>query len=114
MAERTTIHQLTQTDILITRPPDDPDKPRRGYVVRRIWQKPVVVPNSNFLHYKIVGFTLFDTADLVDKEVSAEELQDQLDNDVLTLFTPQTVRQVKGLTPRDYHKPNNGKIRQAS
>lgn len=114
MDERTTIHQLTQTDVLLTRQPEDSEKPRRGYVVRRIWQQPVIIPNTNFLHFKTVGFTLFDTVDLVDKEVSSEELQDQLDNGTLTLFYPQTVRQVKGLTPRDYHKTNYGKIRQAS
>jgi hypothetical protein len=95
------VQQLTPSDILIAK--QDDDQPQRGYVVRKQWFKPVNIPNQTFPYFKLIGFTLFDTLKFIDKEVSVEELQDSLDNETLIPFYPETVRRVKGLTPRGYH-----------
>lgn len=97
-----TVQQLTQSDILIAK--QDGNQPQRGYVVRKLWFKPVIIPNQAFPHFQLIGFTLFDTQKFIDKEVSVEELQDSLDNETLIPFYPETARRVKGLTPRGYHK----------
>lgn len=112
--ERTiSTNQLTPGDILLIRQEEDREKPQQAYVVRRIWQKPILLPNSEFVHFKVIGFTLFHTGSLTDREVSVEELQVSLDDKILTPFYPQTVRVVKGLTPKGYHKQNEA-IRKAS
>ena len=96
--------QLTPADLLKRSDGDKNDSLSGAYVVRKIWQQPRLVGESRVLHMTITGFTLFDTASLTDREVNVEELQSAVDAGLLTPFYPQTVRLVRGLTPKDYHQ----------
>jgi len=98
------VKTLTPADVLKRKVGDSEEDVPGGWVVRKIWQQPIIREGQTHLHMTITGFTLMDTASLTDREVSVDELQQAVDDGNVVPFNPLTVRQVKGLTPKGYHK----------
>ena len=65
-----------------------------AYVVRAIHQKPIFFTGNPTPTFRLLGFTLFETTTLTDREVTIKEMQTSLDDASLIPFVPTKARRV--------------------
>lgn len=86
------ITQLTPADVLKRK-----GEGAGAVVIRQIWLQPHFIGSNTYPDFKCVGFTLFDTLTLTDREATAEEVQHYVDDGSLIPLYPHCVRTVPSL-----------------